>query len=387
MPEPSCPKLVQMKLSALVTALGLERYAATLPSTGFEPSVDPQLHSVTSAGLAVAGSIVFAEDADSLAAARASQATAVITRAALLVPKPASESQTESQAGLLAELTMRPQVESKAQSQAELPIVLLSRNPRLDFARAAQLLRPSLPVTGVDPRAILDPTVELGAGVSVAAGAILAAGVCVGAGSRIEAGAVLGAGVVVGRDCCIYPRAVLYPGVQLGDRVVVHAGAVLGADGFGYVRNPATGEYIGFPQQGRLVLEDDVEVGANTTIDRGALEETRIGRGTKIDNLVQIGHNVQVGPHVVIASQAGISGSSVIGAGAVVAGQVGIADHVRVGEGAILGAQCGVPSNKHIEGKGILFWGTPARPIQQYLKELATLGRLARRSKGVVKPG
>ncbi len=126
------------------------------------------------------------------------------------------------------------------------------------------------------------------------------------------------------------------------------------------------------------MIEDDVEIGANTTIDRGALTETRIRRGVKIDNLVHIGHNVEVGEDVVIAAQTGISGSSSIGAGAVVAGQVGIADHVTIGPGAILGAQCGVPSQKRIEGPGVLFWGTPARPIKQYLKELATLARLAR---------
>ena len=327
-----------------------------------DPASDPALHSVASAGLAVAGSLVFAEDEVTLRAALSSRASAVLGRAELL----------------------QKVVENRAQAKSHptpVPVMLVSRHPRLDFARAARLLRVPEPVTGVDAQAIVDPTAQLGAQVSVAAGAILGAGVTVGAGSRIEAGAVLGAGVRVGRDCRIHPRAVLYPGVRLGDRVVIHAGAVLGADGFGYVRDSATGEYLPFPQQGTLVLEDDVEVGANTTIDRGALEETRIERGTKIDNLVQIGHNVRVGQNVVIAAQTGVSGSSTIAAGAVVAGQVGIADHVEIGEGVILGAQCGVPSNKHIAGKGILFWGTPARPIQQYLKELATLSRMARRGR------
>ncbi len=195
---------------------------------------------------------------------------------------------------------------------------------------------------------------------------------------RIGAGAVIGTGCVLGLGCRIYPRAVLYPGVRLGSRVTVHAGAVLGSDGFGYVRDAGSGAYSQFPQQGMLVIEDDVEIGANTTVDRGALEETRIRRGTKLDNLVHIGHNVEVGEDVVIAAQTGVSGSSRIGRGAVVAGQVGIADHVDISAGAILGAQCGVPSNKRIEGPGVLFWGTPARPITQYLKELATLARLTR---------
>jgi UDP-3-O-[3-hydroxymyristoyl] glucosamine N-acyltransferase len=206
--------------------------------------------------------------------------------------------------------------------------------------------------------------------------------VTLGAGTRVDAGAVVGDGCVLGPGCHLYPRAVLYAGVQLGARVVVHAGAVLGSAGFGYVRDTQTGEYLQFPQQGSLVIEDDVEIGANSTIDRGALEETRIGRGVKIDNLVHVGHNVRIARNVVIAAQTGISGSSSIGAGAVVAGQVGIADHVAIGEGVILGAQCGVPSNKQIRGPGVLFWGTPARPITQYLKELATLARLTRNRGG-----
>jgi UDP-3-O-[3-hydroxymyristoyl] glucosamine N-acyltransferase len=154
---------------------------------------------------------------------------------------------------------------------------------------------------------------------------------------------------------------------------------VLGSDGFGYVRDEKTGQYEKFPQIGRLEIEDDVEIGANSTIDRGALDVTRIGRGTKIDNLVHVGHNVLIGEDVVIAAQTGLSGSAVVKNNVVIGGQVGIADHVRIEEGAILGAQSGIPSNKIIRGKGIVFWGTPARPIRQYLKELAVLARLAKK--------
>jgi UDP-3-O-[3-hydroxymyristoyl] glucosamine N-acyltransferase len=186
--------------------------------------------------------------------------------------------------------------------------------------------------------------------------------------------------VEVGRGCHLYPRVVVYPGVVLGDGVVVHAGAVLGADGFGYVRDPKSGAYVQFPQQGTLVIEDEVEIGANATIDRGALEETRIGRGSKIDNLAHIGHNVRVGRDVVIAAQTGVSGSSIIGDGVIVGGQVGIADHVEIGDRVILGAQAGVPSRKKLKGPGVVFWGTPARPIKEYLKDLATLGRLTKSS-------
>jgi len=166
--------------------------------------------------------------------------------------------------------------------------------------------------------------------------------------------------------------------VDLGDRVIVHAGAVLGSDGFGYVLDQATGEYVQFPQRGRLVIEDGVEIGANTTVDRGALDETRIAHGVKIDNLVHIGHNVQVGKDVVIAAQTGISGSSVIGDNAVVGGQVGIGDHATIGEQVILGSGSGVLTHKKVNGPGVVFWGRPARPLNQYLKELAVLARLAR---------
>jgi UDP-3-O-[3-hydroxymyristoyl] glucosamine N-acyltransferase len=187
--------------------------------------------------------------------------------------------------------------------------------------------------------------------------------------------------VQIGEHCRIYPRAVLYAGTVVGDRVVIHAGAVLGADGFGYVRDAIGGSYTQFPQQGRLVIEDDVEIGANTTIDRGALSETRIRRGVKLDNLVHIGHNCDIGEDVVIASQTGISGSSSVGKGAILAGQVGIGDHAHVGDGVILGGQAGVLSGKTLTTRGTVLWGTPARPLREYLRELATLARLARRKK------
>ena len=300
---------------------------------------------------ATAESVVFAEEAVALAAAQGCGAGAILTRR-----------------GLVAEYGGVP--------------VLFVAQPKLAFARAALLLKATAVCTGIHAHAWVAETADLAEDVSVEAFAVVETGARLGAGVRIGAGAVIGAGCVLGPGCRVYPRAVLYAGTTLGARVVVHAGAVLGADGFGYVRDAETGAYTQFPQQGRLVLEDDVEIGANTTIDRGALAETRIGRGVKIDNLVHIGHNVQVGADVVIAAQTGVSGSSTIGEKAVVAGQVGIADHVTIGPGAILGAQCGVPSNKQIRGAGVLFWGTPARPIGQYLKELAVLARMARSGRG-----
>ncbi len=209
----------------------------------------------------------------------------------------------------------------------------------------------------------------------VHASAVVGDGVEMGEGSRIGPGVVLGAGVVVGRGCHLMARVTVYAGTVLGDRVVVQVGAVLGSTGFGYARNRETGEYLLFPQQGRLVIEDDVEIGANTTIDRGALGETRIGRGTKIDNLVHIGHNCVIGRNVIIAAQTGISGSSVVEDGAILGGQVGIGEHATVGAGVILGGGAGVLTGKKMRGSGEVFWGRPARPLKEYLRDLARLRR------------
>jgi UDP-3-O-[3-hydroxymyristoyl] glucosamine N-acyltransferase len=258
--------------------------------------------------------------------------------------------------------------------------LLIHPQPRLAFARAAALLvEPEPAQLGVHPTAVVNPSAKLGLGVSVGPHASVAQDVIIGTRTAIGAGVRIGRGVRIGGDCTIRANACVYPGTSIGDRVIVHAGAVLGSDGFGFVRDAETGRYEKFPQVGRLEIGDDVEVGANCTIDRGALDATVIGRGTKLDNLIHVGHNVRIGENVVIAAQTGISGSAVIESNTVIAGQVGIADHVTIEEGAILGAQSGVPSGKVIRGKGVLFWGTPARPIKQYLKELALLARLARK--------
>ncbi len=260
--------------------------------------------------------------------------------------------------------------------------VVESENPRLWFSRAAKALASPLPSTGVHPKAVVMADAILGVGVTVEACAVIESGVRIGPHTRVEAGAVIGHGVQVGEKCRIFPRAVLYPGTVIGDRVVVHAGAVLGSDGFGYVRDATTGSYTQFPQQGTLVIEDDVEIGANTTIDRGALAETRIRRGTKIDNLVHVGHNCDIGEDVVLVALTGISGSSKVGNGAILAGQVGIGDHVTVGPGVMLGGQAGVLSGKTVTNKGLkpgtVLWGTPARPLKQVLREQVTLTRLAK---------
>jgi UDP-3-O-[3-hydroxymyristoyl] glucosamine N-acyltransferase len=258
--------------------------------------------------------------------------------------------------------------------------VLVCDQPRLAFARAAELLR-TRPErkAAIHPSAFVDPSAECGAGVTIDERVVIRQGVKIGDQTWIGAGSVIGAHATLGQGCELYPHVTVYPGVRLGNRVIAHAGAILGSDGFGYVRDRGSGRYQKFPQVGYLEIGDDVEIGANSTIDRGALEVTRIGRGTKIDNLVHVGHNVEIGEDVVIAAQTGISGSVVIENDAVIGGQVGLGDHVRIEAGAILGSQSGVPTKKVIRGRGIIFWGTPARPLRQYLRELAVLARLAKK--------
>ena len=261
--------------------------------------------------------------------------------------------------------------------------IIETDQPKMFFAKAAKILKkPSLSV-GIAPGAVVAPDSKLDPAVVVGSCAVLGSQVKIGAGTHIDAGAIIGDRVKIGADCHIYPRAVIYAGTTLGDRVVVHAGAVLGADGFGYVRDTTSGAYTQFPQQGTLVIEDDVEVGANSTIDRGALKETRIRKGTKIDNLVHVGHNCDIGENVILVALTGISGSCKVGKGAVLAGQVGIGDHVHIGEGVILGGQSGVFNGKTLTNEGhrpgTVMFGTPARPLRQVLREQAVLSRMARK--------
>ncbi|MBZ5653650.1 MAG: UDP-3-O-(3-hydroxymyristoyl)glucosamine N-acyltransferase [Acidobacteriia bacterium] len=307
--------------------------------------------SVSSLQSATPESIVFVEDAKHLDAALASPAAAII-------------------AG-----------EFAVQATGRKPLLIVSQ-PRLAFARAARLLHDANGrERDIHPSAIVPPSVQLGRNVSVGPRAILGRDVKIGDGTTLGAGCVVGECVEIGAHCRLDAHVTLYSHTTLGNRVVVQAGAVLGSEGFGYVRDFETGRYEQFPQVGRLVIEDDVEIGANSTVDRGALDETRIRRGTKIDNLVHVGHNVQIGHDVVIAAQTGLSGSAIVEDNVIIGGQVGIADHARIEEGAILGAQSGIPTKKVIRGKGVVFWGTPARPIREYLRELAFLSRAAKRNK------
>jgi UDP-3-O-[3-hydroxymyristoyl] glucosamine N-acyltransferase len=258
--------------------------------------------------------------------------------------------------------------------------LLVVENPRLAFARVASLLAPSRSLKpGIHATAVIHSSARIATNACVEARVVVEENAVIGERVRLGAGSVIGDAVVIGNDCTLYPNVTIYPGTKLGERVIVHSGAVLGSDGFGYVRDPKSGSYEKFPQIGQLEIEDDVEIGANATVDRGALDATVIRRGTKLDNMVHIGHNCDIGQDVVIAAQTGVSGSCTIEDGVIVGGQVGIADHVRIESGAILGAQSGIPSKKVIRGRGVVFWGTPARPIRGYLKELAVLARLAKK--------
>jgi UDP-3-O-[3-hydroxymyristoyl] glucosamine N-acyltransferase len=252
--------------------------------------------------------------------------------------------------------------------------LIVVSNPKAAFARAAEWIEPTpRPDPGVHPTAIIGRDVMLGDGVYVGAYVVIEDDVVVGADTSIYPGCYIASGCRIGSECVIHANSVFYSGVEIGDRVTIHAGGVVGSDGFGYVRDGD--EYLKFPQRGRLLIQDDVEIGANSTVDRGSLGTTTIESGTKLDNLVHVAHNVRIGSRTVIAAQTGISGSCDIGDDAVIAGQVGIADHVRIDSGAIVGAQCGIPSGKRIRA-GKVFWGTPARPLEQIKIQHAHISRL-----------
>jgi UDP-3-O-[3-hydroxymyristoyl] glucosamine N-acyltransferase len=252
--------------------------------------------------------------------------------------------------------------------------VLFSEHPKLDFARASGYLHPQPESCGTrHPTALIHPESEIGENVELGPYVVVEAGAHIGAGSILKAEAVIGKGSRLGKNCILHPGVILYPGVQIGDRVILHAGVVIGSDGFGYVSD---GEgYWKFPQVGTVIVDDDVEIGCNTTIDRGSLGTTRIGQGTKIDNLVQIAHNVEIGRHVVIAAQTGISGSTVIEDSVVIGGQVGFGDHARVQKGAVIGSKAGVLPGKIVRS-GEVYWGVPVRPLREYKRLNALFGRL-----------
>ena len=232
-------------------------------------------------------------------------------------------------------------------------------------------LQPAL--AGIAVGAVIDPEAELGDDCQIASGAVIEVGASIGSRCRIGANATIGRGVVLGSDCVIGPGATLNH-CLIGSRVVIHAGVRIGQDGFGFAMGAAG--HVKVPQIGRVIIEDDVEVGANSTIDRGSGPDTVIGRGCKIDNLVMIAHNVTLGPGSVVVAQSGISGSTEIGAGSVLAAQVGIAGHLKIGAGVRLAARSGVMKDI---ASGETFGGTPAVPIKQWLRQVVALNRLVKR--------
>ena len=271
-------------------------------------------------------------------------------------------------------------VESKAsclivRDGVELPdrTLIVVANPKLAFALVGAALYPAL-----RREPTIHPTAVVAESADIALTAYVGPNVCVGehthvgAYTRLEAGVVLGANVTVGDDCVLHPNVVLYDGVSIGTRVILHAGVCLGADGFGYVRHDLG--YQKFPQVGTVVIEDDVEIGAHSCVDRAALGRTRIGRGTKLDNMVHVGHNCDIGERVVIAAQTGISGSVVIEDDAVIGGQVGFGDHTRVLKGAVIGSKAGILPGKIVR-PGV-WWGIPVQPLDQYKRMNAHMNRL-----------
>jgi UDP-3-O-[3-hydroxymyristoyl] glucosamine N-acyltransferase len=252
--------------------------------------------------------------------------------------------------------------------------ILRHKQPKFAFAKAAALLLERAPIaSGVHQTAIIAPLTRLSPGVSIGAYAVVGEDVHVGSGTQIGAHAVIGAGCWIGEDCRIHPRVTLYAGVRVGHRVEIHSGAVIGADGFGYAFGE--GRYWKFPQTGIVEIGDDVEIGANTTIDRGSLDDTRIGNGVKLDNLVQIGHNCHIGAHTVMASQVGFSGSCVIGRNVLIGGQAGFGERCRLEDGAVIGGQSGVLGGKTIRS-GQTVWGTPARALDKFKEQFAWQSRL-----------
>jgi UDP-3-O-[3-hydroxymyristoyl] glucosamine N-acyltransferase len=285
------------------------------------------------------GDVTFAENEKYLAAAESSAATAVI------VPKKFSSAKK---------------------------ILIRVENPRVAFAKAVAIFfpEPKLPA-GIHATAVIAKSAQVDAAAHIGPNCVVGENVKIGAGCELLANVFIGDGSAVGEQTKIFPNVSLYPRTQVGRRVRIHSGAVIGADGFGYVFD--AGFHRKVPQIGQVVIADDVEIGANACIDRGALGPTQIGRGTKIDNLVQVAHNVQTGEHCLLIAQAGISGSTKLGNYVVLAGQAGLAGHLHVGDGAQIGAQAGVMQNVNAGEKII---GTPAQDGKDFMRQAAALRRL-----------
>lgn len=259
------------------------------------------------------------------------------------------------------------------------PLVRVA-DPSLAFTQVMALFYP-VPVRhpqGIHPAAVISAKAQLGKNVCVGACAVIEDGAVIGDNTIIYAGCYIGADVRIGKDCIFYAHVALRERVLVGDRVFIQSGTVIGSEGFGYVK--VDGKYRLIPQVGTVVIEEDVEIGANVTIDRARFDKTLISRGTKIDNLVQIAHNVTVGDDSIIVAQAGISGSTRIGQKVTIAGQAGLVGHIEIGDGAILAAQAGVTKSVP---PGVMVSGYPARPHDEAMKVYAAMQRLPQMAKTI----
>src|SRR6266853_2993481 len=252
--------------------------------------------------------------------------------------------------------------------------VLRAGNAKVAFAGAAALLRePSIIASGVHSTAVIAPLAKIAGSASIGPYAVIGEDAHIGEHTQIGAHCVIGAGSWIGDNCRIHHRVTLYANMRIGNRVEIHAGAVVGADGFGYVYGQ--GRHWKFRHAGIVEIADDVEIGANTTIDRGSLDDTRVAEGVEIDNLVHVGHNCQIGAHTVVAAQAGLSGSCVFGKRVTVGGQAGFGERCKLEDGAVIGGQSGVLGGKTIR-RGETVWGTPARSLEKFKALFSWYGRL-----------
>ena len=258
-------------------------------------------------------------------------------------------------------------------AQLDFPCRIEVKNPKLAFAQIAEVLHPPKKrAPEIHPSSVLAPDAQIGKEVFIGAFVCVGENSAIGDRTQIRTGTKIGDGVTVGDDCLIHPNVFIEDGMTIGNRVILHAGVVIGADGFGFVRGDMG--YHKFPQIGTVVIEDDVELGANTTVDRAALGRTRIGKGTKLDNMVHVGHNCDIGERVVIAAQTGISGTVTIEDDCVIGGQVGFGDHIRVQSGAVIGSKAGILPGKIVR-PGV-WWGIPIQPLDEYKRLNAHLSRV-----------
>ncbi len=251
--------------------------------------------------------------------------------------------------------------------------LIRSKNPAIAFIKLVEVLMPDrIPhPKGIHKTALIGKNVSLGKDVSIGANAFIADNAIINDGTVIYPFCYIGHGTKIGKDCIIYPNVSIRENIKIGSRVIIHPSSVIGSDGFGY--DSTTGKHLKIPHIGDVIIEDDVEIGASVTIDRAKFAHTKIGRGTKIDNLVQIAHNVVIGENCIIVAQCGISGSTSLGKNVILGGQVGVVDHVKLGDNAMIGAQAGV--TRSIPPNSIM-WGTPARPLRLEKKVIALRGKL-----------